>query len=522
MPRLLGNQWLKYDKMDPKFLLSNMLSDVLVRKFNMPSMYALTLSSMIGSYMVYLTLENVQMVLTRQVVSSFFTLLAVAAGGYWYMFHYKPKISVSGKKYHHLSLYSQYKMNIVTWFMEQKPDFFAVANLEYGNRMYRETADLFFPEVNSRLPFHDSIHNVRGIISVGVTKEKSSDDKETKIRYLRIMTESSGVKPLTYFRMIEGYKRNQERECPRLELRFVKLVTDREGYLRNNVVTIYQGEKGDDAERYKKYMLSYFSPLRNKIWKRISTVHYHPENFQMMGQTATCNLLLHGPPGTGKSTLAYRLAVATGRHLISLNLVDYVSRKRQLYKTLLQPCFDDYMYHPSEVIFLFEEFDNTVRYLKEQSKEPEWPKLWHHHAMGSQLEKKKKGSEEEEEEKGEKFSIGNGRDLKLWDLLDILQGSVPIEGAIIVATTNHFDYIHKTMPALVRPGRLTPMHVDYLDWDSLQELTRFYFQQELTIPEVKIQYPTSGIIELAMECKGMPHGFADFQNRLTQLTRISE
>ena len=54
-------------------------------------------------------------------------------------------------------------------------------------------------------------------------------------------------------------------------------------------------------------------------------------------------------------------------------------------------------------------------------------------------------------------TIQDEGEFQLEDLLEILQGPVPREGQIIIATTNKFDEIKNECPALFRPGRLTPI-----------------------------------------------------------------
>jgi len=86
------------------------------------------------------------------------------------------------------------------------------------------------------------------------------------------------------------------------------------------------------------------------------------------------------------------------------------------------------------------------------------------------------------------------------DLLEIFQGTVPNDGAIMIATTNDYEGIKEMCPALFRPGRLTPIYFGYADKDLLQDISRFYFGRELEIyiPD-KLEIPTSQIIQIALE-----------------------
>jgi nucleoside-triphosphatase THEP1 len=107
--------------------------------------------------------------------------------------------------------------------------------------------------------------------------------------------------------------------------------------------------------------------------------------------------------------------------------------------------------------------------------------------------------------------------LRLSDLLELMQGPVPIKDRIIIATTNHLDHIIDALPALCRPGRLTPLEFCYLDWNSLNELCRFYFQQEISGDPFPITIPTSQVVELAVKHVTTKGSFDDFKNELVSI-----
>lgn len=91
--------------------------------------------------------------------------------------------------------------------------------------------------------------------------------------------------------------------------------------------------------------------------------------------------------------------------------------------------------------------------------------------------------------------------VRLADLLELFQGPVPIAGRIIVATTNHYDKIKKSLPALFRAGRMTAIEFKYLDWPTLNKLTQYYFEQSITTESFVICIATSEIIEIAIKIK---------------------
>ena len=93
-------------------------------------------------------------------------------------------------------------------------------------------------------------------------------------------------------------------------------------------------------------------------------------------------------------------------------------------------------------------------------------------------------------------------DITLQDLLEILQGPVPVENRIIIATTNDFDNIKTMCPALFRPGRLTPIHFGYPTKQIVHDIVKYYFDKEIdiSIPDV-IDIPTSQLIDICLDAK---------------------
>jgi hypothetical protein len=121
--------------------------------------------------------------------------------------------------------------------------------------------------------------------------------------------------------------------------------------------------------------------------------------------------------------------------------------------------------------------------------------------------------------------------LRLRDLLELFQGPVPVRDRIIVATTNNFEQIKSIIPPLFRPGRLTPIKFTYLDWDSLQELCQYYFNNQLNMAPFSITIPTSQITELAIKYVSMAKAnshvnlidelFDEFRDELIELNQYS-
>jgi hypothetical protein len=64
------------------------------------------------------------------------------------------------------------------------------------------------------------------------------------------------------------------------------------------------------------------------------------------------------------------------------------------------------------------------------------------------------------------------------DLLTLFQGPNPRKGAIFIATTNDLEYIQDKCPALVRPGRLTPVEITYMNKGEFIDFCNYHFKDE--------------------------------------------
>jgi len=90
-------------------------------------------------------------------------------------------------------------------------------------------------------------------------------------------------------------------------------------------------------------------------------------------------------------------------------------------------------------------------------------------------------------------------DFTVSDLVEIFQGSKPMEGMILIAITNDFDEVKKICPELFRDGRMTPIEFKKMDILRLNQLSVEYFNRKLDFTfDGTITSPTSAIIELAM------------------------
>lgn len=124
--------------------------------------------------------------------------------------------------------------------------------------------------------------------------------------------------------------------------------------------------------------------------------------------------LLFGPPGCGKTSLAFALASHLGRPIYLLNLASILGDRA------LSEAFQQL---PSEAILLIEDIDAT----------------------GTTKRRKKRKSDEDLDD-----GLDETGSVSLSALLNAIDGVAAADGRILIMTTNHRERLD---PALIRPGR---------------------------------------------------------------------
>ncbi|AYV76267.1 MAG: AAA family ATPase [Terrestrivirus sp.] len=306
--------------------------------------------------------------------------------------------------------------------------------------------------------------------------------------------------------------------------------------------------KKDDIIDGKTFIDTFFHTDKNDIMDIINTVHFNPNDFYKMGQIPKAGLLLHGPPGTGKSNFAYRIARYLNRHLISLDIKSL--RKTIIYQNIKKPYVNDKPCKPNEVIFFFDEFDETVieLYKRQKIKQSYYENIkevgllntnnitniisqdtGHTNQNKNQIDTialltamNMRYDKYDKNDKNKDEPHDDANVMTINDLLELFQGAVPLDGIIFIATTNKYEELMKICPALVRHGRLTPILFDNFNGILLNEVSTKFFSKEIpseiisNAKQSRITVTNSQVMEWAMQFKKLDNGFNLFINKIKE------
>lgn len=373
------------------------------------------------------------------------------------------------------------------------------------------------------LYFVDQVHGVEGYIETQFTTTIDHKNNTVQDYTMRLHIKKNIDSKYCYITQLEQYVSRQTKMGKVVNLYYYKIMP------RNLIINNFYNESVDRWQIDIKYLTdSYFCEHKDFLF----SIMQNKMGGNLVDSTGWNNLILHGAPGTGKSSIIYRIATLMKRSIVSVDLSLYLDKKRELYnlfygQSFQLPSDEKKVTIADNSIIVLEEFDNTIRkllslekihVLKQDLIESDFKNKQNSllygndkseninendTSMGRPKEKinvNKVSHEIDQAIHSNKLNVQNDT-LRIFDLLELFQGVVSPPSRMIIATTNYYDEIKQSLPSLFRPGRLSELEFKYLSWDLLNNLSDYYFQKPITIEPRVVTIPTAQIVELALKYK---------------------
>lgn len=504
-------------------MFSTMISNIIINKYNFNSMYSAPIMAVI-MYLINMVKDDIETYVCKENLIIVGLIFLIYYYGKNFSFGIFKRKRTKNKV---ITITDDMELKqIDRYFYRNKEELFKDTDYSLGDcdsaircrisKSYYFTPTLITP-FDEKIKFKDDELGFNGYITykkkIHEQKKNSNNGLETDYIPLIFLDIEVGLDSITftdYYNKISEI--NLKKDNIRDTIYYSKVVFNdikrtniygREISYNHSTIIMHENKYSSLDERKEKYIDTFFHQNKRYLWNYIKKVDQEPDFFCELGQSPHCNFLFHGPPGSGKSTFITRVAKVLKRHVISIDFRN-IQDRLDLYKFLSNIDISLSSNSLKDFIIVFEEFDITLDILEQKEEAKNKSDNFFLNYLKIQATKdiaiddfEDEDEDKDKKDKKKKKKVKMSSDFTNRDLLEILQGSFPLNGAIIIATSNNYDNMKDKYPALFRDGRLTPIYFGYLNRSSFNEMCEFYFDKKIkddNIPD-ELPIPTSSLVE---------------------------
>ena len=231
-----------------------------------------------------------------------------------------------------------------------------------------------------------------------------------------------------------------------------------------------------------------FFDKKDELLSKINFFNNNREWYDKEGHPYTLGIALHGPPGTGKTSVIKCIANQLRRHLVVIPL-SKIKTQRQFHQ-----CFFDQTYTHKNAkydigfenkIIVLEDIDCMSDIIMERkANKPDRGHSYGTHddsvmSKHELLDAIRQGMKPDDDHSFLKLPEQNNDTITLSFLLNIIDGIRETPGRILIISSNHYDKIDH---AFKRPGRIdVSLEMKNASIDIIKEIVHHYYQED--IPE---------------------------------------
>tara|TARA_Y100000816_G_scaffold279828_1_gene252524 strand:- start:1667 stop:2635 length:969 start_codon:yes stop_codon:yes gene_type:complete len=234
-----------------------------------------------------------------------------------------------------------------------------------------------------------------------------------------------------------------------------------------------RGQSGSDSQYWHeapftstRSFKNVFLPNKDDFLSKLKFFRDNEAWYKEHGHPYTLGIGLHGPPGTGKTSLIKAIANYFGRHIIELPL-SVIGDEERFFEAYFERSYgraDDSELDWSDKIILFEDIDAQSELLDRAHRQEKEPRITSNPDKAESI-----------------LDRPRPPPITLACILNTIDGIRENHGRVMIITSNHYD---KLDPAVKRPGRIDiEIPLGNADKKLLGQIYKSYYKRTMTVRE---------------------------------------